>query len=80
MAKALIDKKSAAQPKKKRRFFHALKTFFKNTWAELKKVNWPTRKTVIQYTGLVLAFICAFAVVVGLLDWGLTSLLAVIAR
>lgn len=38
--------------------------FLRGVWAELKKVHWPDRKTVMVYTSVVLAsvFIIAFAI------------------
>ncbi len=41
---------------------------FKNMAAELKKVSWPTRQDLINYSIIVVAFVVALAVVVGLLD------------
>ena len=43
---------------------------FKNTAAELKKVAWPSRKDLINYSVLVIAFVVVLAVIVGLLDTG----------
>lgn len=42
--------------------------FFKSVRSEVKKVTWPTRKDVWNYTVVVLAM-CAFsAVTIGILD------------
>ena len=43
---------------------------FKNTAAELKKVAWPSKKDLINYSVLVIAFVVVLAVIVGLLDTG----------
>lgn len=41
---------------------------FKNMAAELKKVAWPFRKDLVNYSIVVIAFVVALAVIVGLLD------------
>ena len=49
---------------------------FKNMWRELKKVTWPTRKDLLNYTLIVLAFMVFMGVVIGLLDMGSSRLIA----
>lgn len=56
-------------------FFRRITKYFKEVGAELKKVTWPTRQELVKYTGVVLVFIMVFAVVIGAMDLGLTSLL-----
>ena len=51
-----------------------------NTVAELKKVTWPGRKDLVNYTVVVLVFMVLMAVVVGLLDLGATELISLIIR
>ena len=41
---------------------------FKNMAAELKKVAWPSRKDLVNYSIVVIAFVVALAVIVGLMD------------
>ena len=41
---------------------------FRNMAAELKKVAWPSRKDLVNYSIVVIAFVVALAVIVGLLD------------
>ena len=41
---------------------------FKNMVAELKKVAWPSKKDLINYSVVVIGFVVALAVIVGLLD------------
>ncbi len=43
---------------------------FKNMVAELKNVTWPTRKELINYSLVVIGFVVALALVIGLLDTG----------
>ncbi|MEF9894147.1 MAG: preprotein translocase subunit SecE [Clostridia bacterium] len=51
---------------------------FKDMFAELKKVTWPTRKELINYTLVVLAFMAVMGVIIGLLDGGAAWLVSVI--
>lgn len=51
---------------------------FKNMWRELKKVTWPSRKDLLQYTLIVMAFMTFMGVVIGLLDLGASKLIALI--
>ena len=48
-------------------------TPFKNMWHELKKVTWPTKKDLINYTCIVLLFMVFMGVVIGLLDMGASA-------
>lgn len=45
-----------------------------NTVAELKKVTWPTRQDLINYSLVVLAFMVALGILVGVLDLGASGL------
>lgn len=44
-----------------------MKNYFKGVKAELKKVNWPTKKELTNYTIVVLATVFVMTVVI----WGL---------
>lgn len=46
-----------------------LKSFFKNTVGECRKIVWPDAKTVLKNTGVVLLTV----VVVGLIIWGIDT-------
>ncbi|MTI48351.1 preprotein translocase subunit SecE [Sporosalibacterium faouarense] len=52
--------------------------FFKSTRAELKKVSWPNKKELINYTIVVFAVCALISFVVWLLDTGFHELLQVI--
>ena len=41
---------------------------FKNMVAELKKVAWPSKKDLINYSIIVIGFVVVLAIVVGVLD------------
>ncbi len=49
-------------------------TPFRNMWHEVRKVTWPTRKDLVNYTVIVLVFILAMSIIIGVLDLGATSL------
>ena len=68
------EKKSEKkQPNKVAKWFKELKI-------EFKKVIWPSKKTVINNTSVVLAVVAASAVLVGLLDNGFLGLLRLIYK
>lgn len=54
------------------------KRFFKDVYGELKKVVWPSKKQVVNNTGIVLAFMAVLAVVTSIFDFGLGALLKLI--
>lgn len=49
--------------------------WFKDLKLELKKVIWPSRKTVVNNSIVVFAAMLGFAVFTFLLDWGFLKLL-----
>ena len=55
-----------------------IKDFFVDCKNELKKIVWPTQKTVLKNTGIVLAMIFVMGVFVAALDAGLLQLLSLI--
>lgn len=61
-------KKSVKKTEKKGR---GLKGFID----EMRRVTWPTGKQLASATGAVILFTACITVVVGMLDWGLMSLL-----
>ena len=64
-------KKSDKKEKGVGKWFHDLKV-------EFKKVVWPTKKTVVTNTSVVVAVITGSAILVGLLDEGFLALLRLI--
>jgi len=57
-----------------------MSSFFKGVRGELKKVSWPNRKELINYTIVVIAICAIIALVVGLFDAGFHRLLSLILR
>lgn len=52
--------------------------FFKDVWAELKKVRWPNRKELISYTTVVMATVTFVAVFFAIVDIGISFLIELI--
>ena len=61
-------------------FFRRIGRFFLNMKHELKKVTWPTRKQVINYSLVVFAVIVIMLVVIGLFDLGAGELVNLILK
>ena len=53
----------------------SITTFLKEVRTESKKVNWLTRKELIQYTALVIGFMLVMALFFGVLDAGFSAAL-----
>ena len=53
----------------KRSFLGAIGDYFKGSWAELRQVRWPNRRTTWSLTLAVLVFTAFFVLLVTLLDY-----------
>ena len=53
---------------------------FKNMAAELKKVSWPSKKDLVNYSLVVIGFVVVLAVIVGLLDTVSSSLVKLLIQ
>ena len=71
------DKKAVAKKSDKKRKCNIVKTF-KDMWAELKKVTWPSKKELIRQSVVVVVFVLILTIVVGLMDAGLSALLKLV--
>ncbi|MEK7096344.1 MAG: preprotein translocase subunit SecE [Patescibacteria group bacterium] len=54
--------------------------YFIESWGELSKVTWPTRKQIINHTVIVLASVIIAMGVTATLDYGLSSLVQLIVE
>ena len=75
-----VEKKTSAQKpsffeKAGARLHRMLFLPFKNMVSELKKVSWPNRKDLTNYSIVVISFMLLMAVLIGLLDLGTSTLL-----
>ena len=50
----------------------------KEVFSELRKVTWPTSPKTIRQTGVVIAVVLFFLVIIGLVDWGFSALFSLI--
>ena len=59
-------------------FFKGIGRSFKNMFHELKKVTWPTRKDLINYSIVVFVFMIVMGVIIGVFDLGAGALIRLI--
>jgi len=64
-----------AEVKEKKGIFRRVGKAVRDMRGELKRVVWPSRKQAINNTGIVLVFMAIMAVIIGLFDTGLTTLI-----
>jgi len=61
-----------------KRFFGKIGNSFKNTWHELRKVTWPTKDKLVNYSIIVILMTVFMMLIIGLLDMGASSLIRLI--
>jgi preprotein translocase subunit SecE len=54
--------------------------FLRETRSELRKVVWPTRREALNMTAIVLGVTLVMAAGLGMVDWLLTKLFALVVR
>lgn len=64
----VVEQANAAKAAKTN-IFARIVLFFTQVIGELKKVTRPTWKELVNYTGVVLAFVTIVMIVISLLDW-----------
>ncbi len=67
-------KRKRVKPEESRNPFTKLWVFLSQVVSELKKVIWPTRKQLIQYTIVVLIFVVIMVTFISVLDLGFAKL------
>ena len=72
------DVKKEKKKNKKPNIFKRFGAKCKDVFSELKKVSWPTFAQVVKQTGIVLAVVLVFMVVIFGFDMGLSALLGLI--
>jgi preprotein translocase subunit SecE len=70
-----VAKEEKARDSKEESFFGRSTQFFRDAWAELKKVYHPTRQETIQATAGVLVLVAFFALFLGAIDLGIGQLM-----
>lgn len=73
------DVKKTKKANKKPNIFRRIGAKCKDIFSELKKVNWPTVPKIIKQTGIVLAVVVIFLVVITAFDYGLLQLLKLVS-
>lgn len=73
------DVKKSSKKNKKPGFFARIGAKCKDVFSELKKVSWPTFGKVVKQTGIVLAVVLIFLVVITAFDTGLSELLKLVS-
>jgi preprotein translocase subunit SecE len=61
--------KRSGRDKGGRRKENAIARYFRQTWAELKKVRWPNRREAVNLTVIVLLTTVAMSAFLGVVDW-----------
>ncbi len=56
---------------KRRRF---IPKYFRESWAEVKQVTWPSRKESVRLTSAVIMFTLVFGLIIAITDYGLDKL------
>ncbi len=77
-ASEVSEKKDKKEKKSEKKQPNKVAKWFKDLKIEFKKVVWPTKKTVINNTSIVLLVVAVSAVLVGLLDTGFLGLMRLI--
>ncbi|WP_130807989.1 preprotein translocase subunit SecE [Senegalia massiliensis] len=68
----------AAQADSNKGAFKKMKTYFRGVKAEVKKVNWPNKKELINHTAVVIALCTIVALIIWLFDTLVKGLLSFI--
>ncbi|MCD1261936.1 preprotein translocase subunit SecE [Paenibacillus athensensis] len=65
---------------KMKQSFGSTFSFFADSWSELRKVKWPSRKEMISYTLVVIGTVAFITVYFYVLDLGITELLRLVFK
>ncbi len=77
---AKTNKDKPQTKKEKKQKSHKVRGFFKDLKAETKKITWYSKMDTLKSSGIVIAAIVIFTVVIGLIDWGFGSLIALLGN
>jgi preprotein translocase subunit SecE len=73
-----VIKKAVTTPEKKEKKEYRIVRYLKEVRAELRKVVWPSRRNTLNLTGIVLGVTASMSVLLGVIDWLLSKLFALI--
>ena len=60
--------------------FKGIGRFFMNMKHEMKKVTWPTKKDMVNYSLVVFAFVVVMLVIIGVFDFAASWLVGLIVK
>lgn len=78
MAKDIENTTPGKSKKTEKKKPNKVAKWFKDLKSEFKKVVWPSKKTVVDNTSVVLAVVVFSAVLIGLLDAGFLKLMELV--
>ena len=80
--KKLLNYKSALLGtfKKMKKIIAKIKSYFEESWRELKKVNWPTKPETVKRTIGILTLSLFIALILGFFDFGLLQVMKLIIK
>lgn len=61
-------------------FFKKIGTYFKEVFSETKKLTWPSKKEVINYTLAVIGFVALMALIMWVLDLAFSNAMSALAK
>ncbi|MBP3310004.1 MAG: preprotein translocase subunit SecE [Ruminococcus sp.] len=75
-----MAKDTTSEKKSEKKKPGKIRKWFKDLRTEFKKVVWPSKKTVVNNTSVVVGVVALSAVIVGLVDAGFLELMGLIYR
>lgn len=75
--KTAKSKPQTKQAKKQKE--HKVRNFFRDLKAEMKKITWYSKAETLKSSALVIVIVVVVAAVLGLVDWGFSSLIALMS-
>lgn len=73
------EKPKKDKPKKaKKEKSHKISKFFADLKSEMHKITWYSKKDTLKSSGLVIAALIVFAIVIGAIDWSFGQLIALL--
>ena len=70
--------KKAKKQKAKKEKTRKVSKFFADLKSEMKKITWYSKKDTAKSSGLVIAVLIVFAIVIGAVDWSFGQLIALL--
>ncbi|HHU69647.1 MAG TPA: preprotein translocase subunit SecE [Thermoanaerobacterales bacterium] len=65
---------------KKEGFIKRISRFFREVRSEMRKVIWPSRKELVNYTGVVIVSVIVVSVIIWVLDTFFSGVIGLIIR